>query len=118
MSTPAVERSRRALLASISEKRFQADVIRLAHLRGWLVHHSRPAAGRDGRWSTPIEGDAGYVDLTLTRGGRLLFLELKSMTGRTSPAQQEWLSALAKVLGTEVHVVSPADRDLIDRLLA
>jgi len=117
MST-AVERSRATLLGHVTEKRFQAEVIRRAHLHGWLVHHSRPAAGRDGRWNTPIEGDAGYVDLTLARAGRLLFLELKSLAGRTTPAQRTWLSELAKVLGAEVHVVSPADWPLIDMLLA
>lgn len=122
--TTSVAESQRAFVSQISEKRFQAEVVRRAKLFGWLVHHSRPAVGRDGHWSTPIEGDPGYVDLTLARPAgprgpaRLLLLELKSTTGRTGTAQRAWLSTLGQVAGVEVHVVTPNDWPLIDGLLA
>ena len=60
------------------EKHFQQKVITVAHYYGWLVQHTR-AVNSEGRWMTPISGDAGFVDLTLvhpTRG--LIFAELKS----------------------------------------
>jgi hypothetical protein len=116
--TAAVAESQRAFVGLVSERQFQAEVIRRAKLFGWLVHHSRPAIGRGGRWNTPIEGDPGYIDLTLARSGRLLLLELKSATGKTSPAQRAWISTLSQVPGVEVHVLTPNDWPLIDRLLA
>ncbi len=39
----AIARSRAALLATVSEADFQAEVVRRAELHGWLVHHARPA---------------------------------------------------------------------------
>jgi hypothetical protein len=77
----------------ITERRFQGLVIEYARLRGWLVHHTRPALRQSGGWSTPIQGDAGFPDLVLARRGALLLVELKSAKGRLSEPQRRWAEA-------------------------
>lgn len=81
----------------ISEAAFQAQVLAYARMCGWLAHHSRPAANRRGRVSTPIAGDAGLPDLVLVRAGRVLFLELKAGRGKLSPAQRAWAAAIVGI---------------------
>lgn len=88
----------------LSEHGWQAQVIALARLYGWLVYHApdnRPAGrtGRPQRLAAP-EG-RGFPDLVLVRGPRLVFAELKTRTGRLGPGQREWLDALEAV-GTSV----------------
>ena len=79
--------------AAESESSFQRRVIALARQHGWMVHHTRPALRGSGRWSTPIQGDAGFPDLVLARSGVLWLVELKAAKGRVSEAQQEWWRA-------------------------
>jgi len=99
-----------------SESGFQKAVIDLAHLRGWICHHARPAQTNKG-WRTPIQGDAGFPDLVMARGSRVVVAELKSDTGRVSPHQAEWLARLSHAL-TDVHVWSPKDFEAIKEVLA
>jgi hypothetical protein len=87
----------------INEKALQAAVIELAHFYGWRVHHTRAVQLPSGRWATPVQGDNGFPDLVLVRPPDLLFVELKSAVGRTSPEQDLWLGML-KLSGAEVHV--------------
>lgn len=58
----------------------------LAKLRGWLCYHTH-----DSRRSEP-----GFPDLVLVhpRTGQLRMVELKSLKGRVTPAQQKWIDAL------------------------
>ena len=77
-----------------SEKEFQAAVIEYAHLNGWLVHHGRAAQVREGKWVTPIQGDAGFPDLVMARNGLIVFAELKSEKGRISEGQDRWAQGL------------------------
>ena len=100
----------------INEKALQNAVIELAHLFGWLVHHTRPAQMPSGRWATPIQGDAGFPDLVLVRGHDTIFVELKSAIGRTSDKQDAWIAALREA-GQEVHIWRPRDiTDIKNRL--
>jgi hypothetical protein len=91
----------------LTEKQFMAQVIRLARLRGWLLYHPF-----DSRRSA-----AGYPDLTLVRGQRLIFAELKSEDGRLTPAQAAWLAALRAVPGVEVHIWHPAVWGTVEAVL-
>jgi hypothetical protein len=96
-----------------TEASFQAAVVDLARLRGWRIHHARPARTADG-WRTAIIGDPGWPDLALARGPRLILAELKSARGKTSDDQREWLGHLitaadASAGALEVHVWRPAD---------
>ena len=53
----------------------------------------------------------------MTRGGRVLFVELKTESGRVSEEQRGWLEALASCPGLECHVWRPSDWDEIERTL-
>lgn len=78
------------------EKILQDKVIHLAKMNGFRVQHSRPVQQKDGRWLTAIQGDAGFPDLCLAHRERgVLFIELKSDTGKLSPGQVMWQQALA-----------------------
>ncbi len=78
----------------VTEAAFQKGVIQLARLLGWRVAHFRPAQDRQGRWKTPMQGDPGFPDLVLAKGGRVIFAELKRDTkAQLSPEQKLWLKA-------------------------
>lgn len=91
----------------MSEAQLQSAVMELARVLGWRAVHFRPAMERSGRWSTPTQGAIGFPDCVLVRGKRLLFVELKSATGRVSPQQAAWLDDLY-VAGVEVYVWRPS----------
>ena len=94
--------------ALVSERDWQAHVIKLAHLFGWRAYHT---------WSS-IHSAAGFPDLVLLRGTRLAFVELKTERGRVTRAQRGWLEALGQVPGVEVYLWRPSDRDRAAELLA
>ncbi|OYT69750.1 MAG: hypothetical protein CFK49_12130 [Armatimonadetes bacterium JP3_11] len=98
---------------SPAERDFQARVVALARLTGWRVYHSRPAQYGNGRWHTPLQGDAGLPDLILCKPPRLIFAELKSERGRVRAEQQAWLDALRQCNGVEVYLWRPSDWDAI-----
>lgn len=103
-----------------TEKEFLAQIIELAILTGWLVHHvfeQRQYARRT---------DKGFPDLVLVRPPRLLFVEAKSEKGKISPAQDEWLSKLRQCFHwheaidshiPETYVWRPSDWPEIVRVL-
>lgn len=74
----------------MTEAELQNNIIALATSLGYLVHAERPAISRRGKWSTPIQGDPGYVDLTLARHGRVIFTELKSENKEVKGEQINW----------------------------
>ncbi len=79
----------------MTEADFQTLIIDLAHALGWTVAHFRPAETKKG-WRTPVGADGfGFPDLVLAKKvdgiPRVLFRELKSETGKTSPEQNAWL---------------------------
>jgi hypothetical protein len=86
----------------ITEKQFEAQVRQLARLCGWLCYHT---------WRS-IHSPAGFPDLVLLRGQRLVFAELKTARGRLTAAQQQWLEALRQT-PAEVYVWRPDDWDAI-----
>ena len=74
----------------VSEAELLRDVIKLARMCGYRVHHCRPAQIRSGRWVTPIQGDPGFPDLVLAKRDDILFAELKVDSGKLTEAQQDW----------------------------
>lgn len=106
------------LLEQQTEQQFSDSIVEEARLRGWLVH-------RDPTWR-PTCADPGYPDLTLVRGGRVIFAELKRETGgRVSAHQRRWLDALQALELAAlpsgcvlVAVWKPSDRDAISEALA
>jgi hypothetical protein len=93
----------------MSEADLQSAVIDLAHILGWRIAHFRSVPVRHGDrtvYETPVQADGGgFPDLVLCRD-RVLFVELKSDTGRLSVAQQDWLFALGAA-GAERYVWFP-----------
>jgi len=91
-----------------SEKDFSQTVFNLARMLGWL-------AVRFPTWratgTTP-----GYPDLTMVRGNRLIFAELKGPRGKVSAVQDEWLTALASA-GAETYKWWPKDWEQIKEVL-
>ena len=106
------------LTSTISEREFQTTVIEMAHAYGWLVHHTRPAGTATG-WRTPIQGDAGFPDLVLARGGQVIIAELKRERGELTAAQGRWLAYLGPIQwpGFQACVWRPSDIDRIAGLL-
>ena len=91
-----------------TEAGFLSTVIAYARLRRWLVHHSRPAMSRTGRWATALSGDCGLPDLILVRANKVLWLELKTDAGRLTWAQRQWAERL-QAAGQEYHLFRPKD---------
>lgn len=71
----------------MTERQLQDAIVELARLLGWLVYHTH-----DSRHSA-----AGFPDLVLVRGVRIVFAELKSANGELAPAQIAWLEAFERV---------------------
>jgi len=110
-------RASRGRVANQSGAAWEQQIIALAHLWGWTVASFRSVRvqRRDGSsyFATPVQADgAGWPDLVLVRGDRLLFRELKTDRAVTRRAQREWLSRLAAT-GADVGVWRPRGWDQI-----
>lgn len=103
------------------EPELQRFVLQVADAyRGWLRYHTHNAR----------RSAKGFPDWAFTRARprpRLLLVELKGDTayGRRGPTDEQlrWLDALTAVAAVapdavEVYVWTPADRQLIERVLA
>lgn len=92
-------------LRTITEREWQKSVTALMTAYGWHWWHSpdnRPVNGR-------IQNiRPGLPDLIAARGSRLLFVELKRETGKTTPEQDTALAALGGT-GAEIYVWRPRD---------
>ena len=97
-----------------TERQLQRAVIEYGRLNGWLTAHFHDSR-RQVRPGVFV-GDrdaAGFPDLVMARGGRLVVAELKGEKGRVSADQQMWLGALHGVeRATVAHVAEFADRGL------
>ena len=83
---------------TMSERALQDAVIECAGYLGWAHYHTH-----DSRRSV-----AGFPDLILVRGERLIAVELKSAKGVATKSQLEWLSAL-DAAGVECFVWRPSE---------
>lgn len=80
----------------MTEREFQQQIIDTARLLGWRVFHPF-----DSRHS-----EAGWPDLCLVRD-RIVYLEVKTETGRLSSEQGEWIAAINNAGGTAL-VIRPS----------
>ncbi|MDQ6773831.1 MAG: hypothetical protein M3024_12725 [Candidatus Dormibacteraeota bacterium] len=95
-------------------------ILDVAHLCGWRVAHFRPARTKGG-WRTAVQGDgAGFPDLILVRGTRLIAAELKRElpSHRPTPEQRVWLDTFASVRDCGSFVWRPSHRGQISALLS
>lgn len=93
-------------LRDITERELTGQLVQLATTLSWKRYHT---------WRSKHSA-AGYPDETLVRD-RVLFLELKTETGRLSEDQREWLRALRDA-DAEVYLIRPRHLDLIAHVLA
>ena len=100
----------------LSERQWQDQVVELAQLYRWRIHHCRAALNQRGQYSTPIQGDPGFPDLVLVRDYRCLLVELKANTGKLASEQRDWLRALAQA-GIDARVWQPRDWPEVQREL-
>lgn len=104
---PRVLPPRDVVARAMSEQALLEAVIELAHVRGWRCAHFRPARTERG-WRTAVSADgAGWPDLLLCRGPRIVAAELKAMGGRFGAEQKAWLAAL-DTAGVETYVWRPS----------
>lgn len=87
----------------VTEKAFQAAIVRYAREHHWLVYHTH-----DSRRSLP-----GYPDLTLVRNGICIWSELKVDGAQPTLQQAHWLRALGEVRETAAFLWTPDDFETI-----
>jgi hypothetical protein len=108
----------------VTEADFLRSVLDLAHLCGWESWHPRPARTLDS-WRTAGTGSMakGFPDLVLAHADqrRVLFIELKTDTGRLTSHQERVLDLLARVAadrnGVEVYTFRPRDWESLEAVL-
>lgn len=94
----------------------------LARPLGWRVryttHSRRLVKGKGGERWVGDAGMTGYPDLTLVRGRRLLYVELKRETEHPTDEQVAWLDDLAQLPSVEVYLWRPRHLErVIPRIL-
>lgn len=93
----------------MSEKDLLNTVLDMCRFYRVRTAHFRPALTRDGRWVTPVQGDAkGWPDLALVGPGGALFRELKRQRGVLTLEQKHWQDVL-RAAGLDVGVWRPSD---------
>lgn len=100
-----------------TEKQFQKTVVQYARLMGWrVVHVPKTTLHRKGKkvHLTAVSYDgAGFPDLLLVRGNRIVFAELKVPPNTTTPEQDAWIASL-RAAGQVVYVWYPTDWKTIE----
>lgn len=96
-----------AILPAITEVEFLRQVRDLARIFGWATYHPFLS-----RWS-----ERGFPDVTLIRPPRLVFAELKTAKGKTTPDQDRWLGMLRDCPGVETYLWRPADLEQVAEVL-
>lgn len=96
------------LLRSIPEADWRHQVVTWATRGGWLVYFT---------WRSE-NSPAGFPDLVLVRPPRVLFVELKTESGRMMPRQDIWGDKLLQCPGVEYYVWRPHDEDQVRADLA
>jgi len=100
-------------LRAITERDWQNQVHRLAFSLGWKYYHAPDNRPVNGRIQKVV---AGFPDLVMVKGERLIFAELKRELGIVAEAQTEWLAAL-EAAGAECYVWRPSQmREVLETL--
>jgi hypothetical protein len=92
---------------SREEADFQAQIVELAEAAGWRSFHVY-----DSRRSNP-----GWPDLALWRGASMLFLEIKSETGKVTAEQEATIAQLKNVKFVTAAIARPRHFDEIAEML-
>ena len=96
-----------------NERMFLDQVMQIARMNGWQVFHASPHLVRPGVWRSDGQG---FPDLLMAHPQRgVIAAELKTDTGKLSPAQIVWRNALAPNM--EWVLWRPKDLDAIAKRL-
>lgn len=102
---------RQEVLARMSWRQWQTQVIKWARYGGWKVYAINDS--RTQHWGT----DTGFPDVLMLRDGRQIVAECKCGSGRERADQRGWREAFELVPGVEAYVFRPEDGDQIRELL-
>ena len=94
------------MLEAETEKHFQAWVVELARVYGWLTYHT---------WRSD-NSQPGFPDIVAIRRSRMIVLELKTEQGKVTPAQDAWLDAFAEVPFVRAGVFRPSERQALEAM--
>ena len=83
---------------AFSEDQLQSQITEAATVLGWLWYHTHNSR----------RSPAGFPDLVLVRGDRVIFAELKVWNKKPTEKQERWLGAL-DATAAEVYVWRPQD---------
>jgi hypothetical protein len=90
----------------MTEAQLLETIREAAAIGSWLLYHTRDSRG----------SAAGFPDLVLVRGKRVIFAELKTEYGKATHEQLHWLITLRSA-GQEAKLWRPSDLDAILRIL-
>lgn len=99
---------------AIPEREWQNQVHRLAQSLGWKYYHAPDNRPINGRIQKVV---AGFPDLVMVKGNRLIFAELKRELGVVAEAQTLWLAAL-EATGAECYVWRPSQMREVQEILS
>lgn len=93
----------------MKEEAFRQQVRQIARLNGWAhQYHTHNSKFSDAGWPDEV--------LASEKHKRIIFIELKSDTGRIRPAQKEWIRVL-QLMGLEAAIWRPRDMDHVLKVL-
>jgi hypothetical protein len=102
---------------AVSEAEWMVAVADRLDFYGWTWHDTWPTHRTPGRW-TPEHAAKGVPDLICLRPPRVLWLEIKTETGRVSLHQEAWIKGLRQS-GQEAYIVHiPRQLQWLDDLLS
>jgi hypothetical protein len=105
-----------APVLAVSEAEWMVAIGDRLDYYGWTWHDTYPTRRTPGRW-TPEHSAKGVPDLICLRPPRVLWLEIKTETGRVTPQQEAWLEGLRQS-GEEAYIVNvPRGFNWLDDLL-
>lgn len=81
-----------------TEAQFQRQIMDLAARCGWMRFHAAPTKDQRRGWSTAFQGERGFPDLVLAKGGTVIIRELKrSPKAKVTDGQRAWLKELGDI---------------------
>ena len=91
----------------MTERQFQASVLDLARITGWLAYHTHNSR----------HSEKGFPDLCLVRDNVCIMAELKTDAGPVTPAQAAWITALDVVPGIDAVIWRPRHWATVEAIL-
>lgn len=91
-----------------SERIFQDQVVQIARMNGWHIHHATPHKVGN-TWRSDGQGTPDLILAHPQRG--LIFAELKTERGKMTPHQKLWALAIAP--WAEYYLWRPSQLQLI-----